>query len=98
MSKHTPGPWSCEKSDQGGYFIRGGINGQSFEVVCDIPEAREADRNLLATAPELYDVAEDMLDLLCLLDSGNTTEEMYRQIRKKAKRAQAAIAKAEKGT
>jgi len=51
---HTPGPWKIEKSDQGGYFVRGDINGESFEVVCDIPEARKADLNLIIASPDLF--------------------------------------------
>jgi hypothetical protein len=52
--KPTPGPWKIEKSEQGGYFVRGDINGQSFEVVCDIPEARKADLNLIVASPDLF--------------------------------------------
>ena len=52
--KHTRGPWKVEKSKQGGFFVRGDINGESFEVVCDIPEARKADLNLIEASPDLF--------------------------------------------
>ena len=53
--KHTPGPWKVKKSDLGGDFVQGDVNGQSFEVVCDIPEARRADLSLIVASPDLFD-------------------------------------------
>lgn len=66
---HTPTPWSCEKSDQGGHFIKGDTNGQSFEVVCDIPESREADRRFIVRAANCHeDLLEALLWTLKVLD------------------------------
>jgi hypothetical protein len=55
----TPTPWSIGESDQGGHFIKG--NGQSFEVVCDIPESRQGDRESILRAVNCH---EDLMESL----------------------------------
>lgn len=72
-TKHTPGPWSCCQEEHGVPYlrVRGTVIGERYKIAnvlldpyCDSPCASEeakANARLIAAAPELLEVAQEVL-------------------------------------
>jgi len=68
--KHTPGPWSWGDKDRAAYLLAGedGAN-RGYNVVLSVNWVGEADARLIAAAPELLSI----LQQLTQWDKGCTT-------------------------
>lgn len=82
MSAHTPGPWRYETDDPGTFQVatveRFGVYSRHLEWGGTVAGGSaagepEADARLIAAAPELYDAAENALNVIiacCKPDDG----------------------------
>lgn len=57
--KHTPGPWK-KQHRYGSVDLWGNIDGK-LHMVADITECTEADKSLIASAPELLEALEMLM-------------------------------------
>ncbi len=77
--KHTPGPWKWRKSLQGGMFIQGNLNGESFDTVLDTQnDVYSGDQMLIAAAPDLLEACK-MAQVRIMMLKGNQNE-TYQQL------------------
>jgi hypothetical protein len=87
-TKHTPGQWRIIEHHKGKYEIRA-INTEVAcldDVLSKSNRENEANARLIACAPELLDALESTLNLIAMLDFGDTpTIKKYKQLIAKAK-------------
>lgn len=55
-TKFTPGPWTV--SPTGTYIRKDGVNGWNIATIEDQPPYTEANRNLIAAAPDIFKALE----------------------------------------
>ena len=60
MSKHTEGPWEARQSVRGYWFIEHQQGGEAYTLTK--LDCSEADSRLIASAPELLDALQDIVD------------------------------------
>lgn len=57
MSQHTPGPWTVKKTETGSLWVQKGI---AYSITLIGHENAENDARLIAAAPDLLAVLEDI--------------------------------------
>ena len=84
MNEYTPGPWTTVKEDHVGEIaIVAGVAGGQESPIARVPLHKEADAILIAAAPEMLELLEDM--------NGDDESGMYHKF---CQKGEALIAKA----
>lgn len=72
-TKHTPGPWTvCEKDND----ERLSIEAESPQFICFVDPCiqRDANANLIAAAPDLFDALAECIDALEFIENRTSTQ------------------------
>jgi len=80
-TKFTEGPWTFCQYNHGEIVAIDKEDDEYSELICDTlitgDEEWEANAHLIAAAPDMYAMLEDMYETLCLIgDDGEETEEI----------------------